>query len=314
MYFPYLYGRQAELAALCDVAVGGFGAPQQIIPLIEPAAPANKLKRALAKFKAAGVLAYLVVNPSLHQLATPGAQAQWSTDIGPEVTDAKLVRPTLKERPGTSLAHISAFVAAYPGRDLGLVVTSNKLAASDVAKALSGSKTIVFLLPGVDPLGYVGQLGASKVVTVSDNFPQQARNADYAGEEWLASNHLTYVAAGQPGFSDFTVLPGPFSASGGPVGAVAFHLTFKQAGGEFWIQHFVSDERTQYVSTAQAKLLEAIKHLETQIAATPSRFVSSTAIANYLNQLSTGSSTNLTNNKRLQIVHHLSEVAGHLGI
>lgn len=314
MYFPYLYGRQAELSALCD-AVTNFGSPQRIIPVIEPAMPAGKLKRALAQFKSAGAQTYLVVNPSLHQLGSPVAQAQWSTDIGPEVADPKLIRPTLKETKATTIADISNFVAAYPGRDLGLVVSSNRLPVANVAGAIGARNVLVLVKPGVDSLGYAGQLGSSRVVAISDNFPAQARNADYSGEEWLASNHLAYVAAGQSGFSDFTVLPGQFSASGGPVGAVAFHLTFKQPStDDFWIQHFVSDEQAQYVSTPQAKLLEAVVHLQAQISATPSRFVASPAIANYLTQLSTGNSTNLTNNKRLQIVHHLYEVARHLGI
>jgi hypothetical protein len=314
MYFPYFYGRRSELTALRNAWLD-FGAPQRILPIIEPVTAPRPLVRFLTDASTVGLEFYVVINPALHDLVATSAQAAWATAAATVVADPTLVRPTLKERASTTAAELTAFVAAHPGRELGVVLASSRIAPAHLAAAVGTADVTVFLLPGVDSLGYAGALGATRVVSVRDNFRPEARNADYSGEEWFGNNHLAWMGAGQPGFSDFSILPGAFNAGGGPVGAVAFHLTFKDpASQDFWIQHFVSDEQQQYVGTAQTKLLEAIAHLDAQITTTPTRFTESPAIDSYLDQLSTGAATNLEGNKRLQIGHHLHEVARHLGI
>jgi hypothetical protein len=315
MYFPYLYGRQAELSAVRCCSTD-FGKPQKIYPVIEPAVPASKgLIKTLVKLKADQAAAYVIVNPSLYKLSDAASQAQWATDVALYVADPQLVRPTLKERAATTASDIASFVAAHPGRALGLVLGSERISGPNVASAIGTNNVMVFLLPGVDALSYAAAVGAHRIVSVRDNFTQQTRNADYHGDEWFTNQHQTFAAAGQPGYGDFTVLPAAFNAGGGPIGAAAFHLTFKDPSTqEFRIQHFVSDEVQQYVSTGPVKLLEAIAHLQAQINATPHRFESSPALTSYLSQLSTGNATSPANNKSLQIQHHLFAVARHLGI
>jgi hypothetical protein len=230
------------------------------------------------------------------------------------MSDAAVVRPTLMEVPTTTIRQVRDFVAAYPRRELGLILRSGRLAAADVAAALGSAPCVLFLGVGVNPLPYVGAVGAANTVTISDNFRALERNADYFGEEWLANNHVAYVASGQWGFSDFTVLPGRFTSGGGPVGAAAFHLSYRASDRSLWVQHFVSDETDRNVGNSSSKLLEAMAHLENQIAATPRRFVMSPALRSYRDQDVTGSPTNLSSNKRLQVEHHIFTVARELGV
>lgn len=313
MYFPYLHGRQAELGAITDPTTD-LGTAQAIFPFIEPVDHSRGLIRSMDKLKTLGRQVYLVTNPHQGDLRSPSALAQWSTDLAPYIGDASLVRPVLAERSGTTAADIATFAGKYPGRPLGLILGSTRLAATDVAAALAGTEHLVFLLPGVNSLSYATALGADKTVQVSDNFTQQARNADYSGTEWLGNNHLTYAAAGQAGFSDFTILPAAFVSGGGPVGAAALHLTFKEADDSFWVQHFVSDETDRNVGTSSSKLLEAFAHLQTQVSATPTRFEVSPSLDAYLNQLQTGKPTNLSGNKRLQVAHHIHVAGRQLGL
>jgi hypothetical protein len=91
-------------------------------------------------------------------------------------------------------------------------------------------------------------------------------------------------------------------------------MTFKQSDDSFWVQHFISDETDRNVGNAQTKILEAIAHMETQIAATTARFEPSSSIADYARQARTANATSVTNNKKLQIAHHLYTVGVHLGV
>lgn len=314
MYAPYLYGRRGELTAIRRMATL-LGTPQQIFPLVEPVVQdAAPLKGALGDLEAAGAALYLVVNPHRGKLTNVTHQQQWAGAFSESIAKPDLVRPVLLETAVTTPADVEAFVSGYTGRKIALALTSNRLAPDAVAAAISGADAVIFLLPSANPVPYSMSTVASSLILVRDNFQPEARNADYAGEQPLATNHLDYVTSGQPGFSDYTILSSQLSFTGGRAGAVAIHLTYKVDDSSFWIQHFVSDETDQNVGNNSTKLLEAITHLAEQIQATPDRFAQSTAIANYQHQLITGSATNLEGNKRLQIMHHLFTVGVHLGV
>ncbi|WP_308220481.1 sce7725 family protein [Microbacterium proteolyticum] len=216
------------------------------------------------------------------------------------------------EEPVTTLKDISNFVAAYPGRKIGIVLTTSKLTPGDLAKALSGSDYTVFFLASANSAKYLATLGPARTVDVSDNFRSEARNKDYSGEEWLGNNHTSWSAAGRRGFSDFTMLPGTYKDGGGPVGAVAVHLTYA-LGSDLWIQHFISttDGQTDPQAT---KFEEVLRDIHRQRVVTPSRYELSPGLASYETQRVSGSYTNLSGNKRQQVSHHIFTVAKHLGL
>ncbi|WP_285038035.1 sce7725 family protein [Plantibacter sp. lyk4-40-MEA-4] len=311
MYFPYLYSRQAELKAIADVA-GHVGTPQLIFPIIEPVEPAAKLVAALSELKAKSAAAYIIVNPHQGKLASTGAATTWLGDFGATLADPTLVRPTFKEDAGTTMKEISDFVAAYPSRKIGVILSTNKLNAMDLAKTLSGVDCVVFFLPTASAVNYISTLGANRTVDVSDNFRSEVRNKDYSGEEWLTNNHATWATSGRGGFADFTMLPGTYKDGGGPVGAIAVHLSFSN-GPDLWIQHFIS--RTQEQTDPQAtKFREVLDDLHSQKIATPARFEESPGVKSYEAQRTSGNYTNLSENKRQQISHHIYTVGKILGV
>jgi hypothetical protein len=314
VYVPYFYARQAELRAVVASAAR-FGNAQEIFPLLEPATDdPREFVRSLHSLKTQQKSAYVVVNPRHGRQGIQSVRQGWQAALAGFLPDPALVRPALLEHSSTTTADVANFLGNYPHRPVGIVLTTNRLDAAALHAALGSANVIVFLLPGVNPVLYNTVIGAARVAVVSDSFPAQARNADYAGVEWMTTDHLVYIAAGQAAFSDFTILPAAFSPTGGRPGAVAFHLTFKEVDKSFWIQHFVSDETDRDVGTPQTKLLEAIAYLEAQIAVAPNRFVTSPAIDDYRRQGATGAATNLSSSKKLQIIHHLYEVSAHLGL
>ncbi|KJL29550.1 sce7725 family protein [Microbacterium oxydans] len=311
MYFPYLYSRQAELNAVSDVS-SNFGSPQRIFPLIEPVEPAAKLISTLTDLKSKAKAAYVIVNPHQGKLSKSAVATAWQSDFAAMLADSAVVYPTFKETAATTLKDIASFVAAYPGRKIGIVLATSKLAPGDLAKALSGSDYTVFFLATASSANYLAALGPARTVDVSDNFRSEARNKDYSGEEWLGNNHTSWSAAGRRGFSDFTMLPGTYKDGGGPVGAIAIHLTYA-LGSDLWIQHFISttDEQTDPQAT---KFKEVLGDIQRQRAVTPSRFELSPGLSSYETQRASGNYTNLSGNKRQQVSHHIHTVAKHLGL
>lgn len=311
MYFPYLYGKAAEVLAIRELA-SGLGNPQVIWPIVEPTKPSPQLKITLNELRTCGAGVYLVVNPSRGDLTSAASAASWRAELASEIADAALVRPTFLIDGASTRAELTAFAAANTGRPVGVIVATNDVSPADLAAALSGATFVAFLGHQSNRPAYEAALGVGHTVDVEDNFMPQARNADYGGSDPQGTNHLTWTGAGKGGFSDYTILPAAYSDSGGPMGALAIHLTY-ETPAELRLQHFVSTTVSQATPLAP-KFAEAIGELDRQIAATPGRFRTSPGIDNYLAMHVTGVYTSAEKNKRLQIIHHLFTLGKALGI
>src|SRR5690349_12942319 len=100
MYYPYLYGRAAELDAVA-AAAGDLGAPQEIVPVIEPAYKPDgvlgryvrKLAQTLATLQNNGAVAYVVTNPHQGIFASQAQVTKWQHDMAGLLADPKMVRP-----------------------------------------------------------------------------------------------------------------------------------------------------------------------------------------------------------------------------
>lgn len=99
-------------------------------------------------------------------------------------------------------------------------------------------------------------LPREKVVDIRDDFQRKARNSDYEGIEFFTDRHLNFQEVAV-GFGDYTILGATFEAGGGPAAAVAIHGTFKERGGDVWVEHFVSDDIELNVGTVGEKFLQA---------------------------------------------------------
>jgi len=311
MYFPYLFGKQAELLAVRKLA-GSLGNPQKIVPIIEPVNDGPGLRLLHAALAKSKDYSYVVRNPNQLDLAgTAGANWQVSS-LGLFATD-NVFHPTLKLLDGMTATDVADFVKAWPNRHIGVIIDSRSVRATALSAELATADFLAFATSAADRPALATALGAANLVHVDDRFVSQSTNAGYSGEEFFTNEHRTFAGASRPGFSDYTVLRTAPSERGGPAGAVVIHLGFKKASDDLWVQHFLSDDQDQ-TTAAGAKLLEAIRHIETEVRLHPTKFERSPALAEYLALLATGSHSNLTKNKELQIAHHLFSVGKRLGI
>ncbi|MGJ3402347.1 sce7725 family protein [Glutamicibacter sp. Je.9.36] len=310
MYFPYLYGRQAELNAVRDL-VDSFGAPQQIFPIIEPVGTADKLLGTLAELETRRLAACIVVNPHLGDFEEASSRDTWFDNMAPMIANPSVVIPIFKEQKHTTITDIANFVDLYPQRRIGIILCTDRIPPEILFTTLQEANCIVFLHPDVNPSSYhIGSL-MNKLVQISENFKPKDRNKDYSGDEWLGDNHRTWIDNGYAGFSDFTVLPSIFKTGGGPVGAIALHLSYED-NNNIRVQHFVSATNDQKMPQA-VKFHEALTDVSHQIALTPNRFHYSPGLKMYQSQHSNGQYTNLSGSKRQQIAHHIFTISKSLG-
>ena len=315
MYFPYLFGKRGELIAIRELS-GPHGRPQVIWPVVEPVKTATGslvITLETLRVKSAGI--YLVVNPSQDEFSAPASPSQlnWHATFAPYIADPGLVRPTFLQTAATSASDLRAFASANPNRPIGVVLTTDDIAPSDVASSLGGTNHVVFLHRDVSRALYESVLGISNTVDIESNFVSRPRNVDYAGTDSQGKNHLNWASRGKAGFSDYTVLPGAYrDTGGGAMGALVIHLSY-ETPTEIRVQHFVSTTVAQADPLA-TKFFEAIAAIEAQIVATPARFRRSPGLAEFLRQQLTGGYTNPEGNKRQQIAHHIFTIGKGLGL
>lgn len=311
MYFPYLYGRRAERNALIDV-VNDLGPMQKVHPIVEPYSQASDLTALLDTYQTAGVKLHLVVNPTRGTLTTPQEQGAWTAAVAGYVAQPSLITPVLHVVGATVASDVTTFLAAYPKRDVAVVVLQGGLSPLAMSKAIGTRHVRVFVGPQVAAADYLAAMPSQHVVPLDPRFPINV-NAAYPPESAFSLDPKSY---GPAGFGDFALIdPTPPRVSGGGAGAgaVAVHMTYQNPSTlELKVQHFLSDDRTQGSLPDALKLLQAIKHMTDQQVATPGRFIRTVGYRTLENYLANSKRTSLEKSKQQQISHHLATVAASL--
>lgn len=309
MYFPYLYGRRAELLALRDIA------PQlptwgTVTPVIEPVKlDAGDLKRCLDEVTSAGAEVFVIINPSQGDLQSEGNQRVWKRSLEGYLGSGRGAIPTFQVTSDVTPSQLEGFIREYAGERIGLAVRTTSIVPDDLRAHVDGTEFTAFIHTSVNPSRYSRALSPDRTVIVNDSFRVQARNADYEGEEWFTGEHREYREAGRPGFSDFGPLPNSFRESGGRMAAAAIHLSYQGTDGDIWIQHFVSDSRTRDHGTSTTKIAEATAYVAQEVSAQPSKFRDSVGLRQFLQQHDDEAPASPMNSKRQQISHHVTTVA-----
>ncbi|WP_284753188.1 sce7725 family protein [Arthrobacter sp. efr-133-R2A-120] len=315
MYFPYFYGRGAELLALRDVAgtlASSPGGGQKVFPIIESLqANAGPLKKALDALRAAGMKVFVITNPCHEELASATNNAAWMLALSADLADPLVVLPTFMVTANTQRSELRAFLTQYPIQDIGIVLRRDSINPNDLQKELGSRKALVFLHRACDPSQYEAVLPASACVRVSESFVPEERNADYGPAELFSDEVSTFLAKGHPGFSDFTLLPKgiPKLSKGGLASAVAIHLSFiNPSTNHIWVHHYVSDTTQRSEGSIGSKFLEALDKLDGDLTRNPGKYVPTFGIGALKAFQAMRKETNLATSKRHQITHHLETV------
>ena len=311
LYFPYLYGRRAERNALIDV-VNDLGPLQKVHPIIEPYSAADDLTKLLDTYRSAGTKLHMVINPTRGALQTGSERAAWTAAVAGYVAQPALITPVLHVFGYTSGTDIASFLAAYPSRDVALVVLQGGLSPMSVAAAVGSRKVRVFVGPQAAVADYATVMPTSEIIPLVVRFPVMV-NASYPTETAFSLDPKSY---GSAGFSDFSLIdpkPPRLGGGGAGAGAVTLHMTYQDATTkELKIQHFLSTDQVQGTPPNSLKLFQAIEKMRRQQASTPGRFLPTVGYRTLEGYFTSGHRTNLEKSKQQQISHHLATVANTL--
>lgn len=308
MYFPYVFGQSSELLALRS-ASERYLSSGAIIPVIEPVkSDPSRLIRCLEELGSRGQCAIIVLNPFQGELSR-GLSEAWVQAVNDVINKFPSLIPALLCLTSTQTAEVQSFIQYFSSRGIAILYRNPSFTNAQV-KTFAAAENVVFhiVIQGKITANQLPLLPAHKLVHITDRFNKKPRNADYYGAEHFTDSHRTYVGV-IAGFGDYTVIGSELQTGGGPPGAVAIHITYRNmANGDIWVQHFVSDEVDRDEGTPESKFLNAVGKLRAEHNARPADFGANSALDAYFGDQAISHFPGLAKNKERQILHHIARV------
>lgn len=256
MYYPFLRARQFELIALRELATEE-STQGVIIPILEPVKEThNNLSLAHKVFQDKNQTAYLIVNPTIGELA---GDSSFYLEYLNELENSKF-SPAFHYRNNSEFINQSIEIF---GLSNCMIICQNDVNPDDSEFKQLVAKKEVSSVNVNDPNRnrtlhrFIKGLNKN-YIRLDDLFEKQARNSDYLEiqEHRFSEEHIYYVEDGFNGFSDYTVLPSEYIDGGSTPRAVVIHLTYLNGENQIWIRHFTS-ETNDSISNVQGKFAEA---------------------------------------------------------
>ena len=262
MYYPLLRGRQFELLALRGVT-DDARCCQFVTPIIEPVRlDLKSLQLANDKFAECGSHPYLIVNPSVGEIADAGS---------PQLILDFLHNPAEKD---------SAFRPAFlcdewllhhklqlESLNNALLVCMNSTLSDDEIASFARLSNIsgVVLFEPERHRSLRRILGMQKLIRLDDWFEAEQRNADYLSlpPRKFSEEISYYKEENYSGYGDFTLLPMAYTEGGFAPRAVVIHWSYlkkEEDREEIWMAHYTS-ESNYSTSDVAGKFREAAQKL-----------------------------------------------------
>ena len=259
MYFQYLRGKQYELLALRDFAIGNRS-KEKVVPIIEPVKQQfGGLNTAISTMLDSGLQFAMILNPKDGDFKHPNV----NNDILGNLTslacthDGWIPAYIYKRNVNVLLNHIDqnnlqqVMIILPNGADVndeGLMDFLRNERVSYVVNGNNGNRSTRTRLLRLN----------KQIISLEDRFKSKPRNADYADpdDEFFSDDFAYYNTDGLYGFSDYTSLPKDFIEGGMMPYAIAIHLTYQKADDQIFVHHFVSDNNFDQ-SNVRGKFHEA---------------------------------------------------------
>ena len=307
MYHPYFRGKQFELLCIREMAPVLKGA--DFLPIIEPVRDVlGGLNRALDAVVEIGGRAIVIVNPHHGDLSDSGALL---TDLLKEkYLDLPGISAGILLRHDTSTAEALACRRKHAAHS-PVLIHAGFAEAKSLAESL-GKQTKeqchVFVEQNCGKL-YQKHFAGSHRILLRDGF-ERKRNRDYQLLERFSDLHATFPDEGMNGFGDFLIVGDDYSESGGPVYAVAIHLTFinPEDDNSMWIYHFVS-ERQDTPKDPAGKFAEALAKMMKVLNKPNSKIIETSAVKEFKELHKQGHFPGLGHVKKLSMNHHIETLA-----
>lgn len=309
MYFPYMRGKQFELAALKEIAPKLT--PSKVSPLIEPVNDnIDKLCGAIDTLNSHNIVPHVIVNPQVGDLASDSPDYLEAEISARSVSFIPCIRLHNQNIP-YALNLLQHFVTNQVPFSLFLqediqnnivLYTSNSVA--NIMQTLTRYSQ-----------GFSNSLPRS--VIINSSFPNMPRNADYSRiPQFFSDAHNTYktpLIPNQIGFGDFLTIDDAWSTSGGPAFVIALHITYiNKDNGNMYVKHSLSTKSPNDQSDPAGKFKEALQEMVVFANATPSLDQNTLGFQEYLSIHASGKYHGLGVPKKLSMMHHIETINNYI--
>ena len=278
-------------------------------PIIEPVRDVlSGLSRALDAVVEVDGRAIVIVNPHHGDLSDSGAPL---TDLLKEkYLDLPQIAAGVLLKQDTSVAEAIRCYRDHASHSPVLVHAGfgdAKTLAERLGKA-SKDQCHVFLEEYSGKL-YQKHFNGAHRILLRDGF-ERKRNRDYEPLMPFSDLHATFADEGMDGFGDFLIVGDEYSESGGPVYAVAIHLTFidPDKDDSMWVHHFVS-ERQDTPKDPAGKFAEALEKMMRVLNKRNSKILETSAVKEFRELHREGHFPGLGYIKKLSMNHHIETLA-----
>lgn len=256
MYYPFLRARQFELIALRELASEGV-TQGVIVPILEPVKEThNNLTLAYKVFLERGQTAYLIVNPTIGELAGDSYfYLEYLDKLEGNVfypafhykNNAEFINQSIVQFGLTNCMIICQNDINSDDREFRQLVERAEVTSININDP-NRNRTLDRFIKGLN----------KNYIRLDDLFEKQARNSDFLEivEHRFSEEHIYFIGDGFSGFSDYTVLPSEYIDGGSTPRAVVIHLTYLNGENQIWIRHFTS-ETNDSIANVQGKFAEA---------------------------------------------------------
>lgn len=302
MYFPYFRGRQYELLALKELALGKL-IPPSIIPVVEPVKFIPALNNSLVAFRNAELQIGLILNPNVGDLATEDETIDQLID---RLYMSEMIIPSVLTNESTG-----ATISKLTKKD---VPNKNVLAVLDDRDYLDVYCSLFDQAPPHYTLCSDERLIRRRVkqnkILFDDRFKKRNRNADYPEDEFFSDNHLDLETDNYAGFGDYSIVGSEYIESGFAPYAVAIHIVYFAEDSSLRIKHFISDSNDD-ISDVAGKFYQAVTKLYNWYISGQEKQLT-TGLQILLDHYNNGTYPGLPTLKKLSIMHHLELVGKYL--
>ena len=289
MYFPYFRGRQYELLALKELALGKL-IPSSIIPVVEPVKFIPAFNNYLVAFRNAELQIGLILNPNVGDLATEGETTGQLID---RLYMSEMIIPSVLTNESTG-----ATISKLAQKD---VPNKNILAILDNRDYLDVYCSLFKQAPPQYTLCSDERLIRRKVkqnkILFDDRFKKR-------------NNHLDLETDNYAGFGDYSIVGSEYIESGFAPYAVAIHIVYFAEDSSLRIKHFISDSNDD-ISDVAGKFYQAVTKLHNWYIGGQEKQLT-TGLQILLDHYSNGTYPGLPTLKKLSIMHHLELVGKYL--
>lgn len=309
MYFPYMRGKQYELAALKDVACRLR--VNKVTPIIEPVKVNIKsLCSITADLNNIGIHPHIIVNPEVGELASDSPDYLFNLIVQENVSFVPCIRLH-----NQNISHVQMLLNHFISNGKTFSLYLQEDIQSGISQYTSQALANIIL----NQSSYSHQFTNSlpNCVIISSAFPAQRRNADYSVQsQFFSDAHLTYQAPlvkHQIGFGDCLTIDNTWSTSGGPAFVIAVHITYiDSSNSNMYVKHSLSVSNPNDQSNPAGKFQEALDAMIHFANQTPSLDQNTLGFQQYVDIHNKNHYPGLGIPKKLSMMHHIETINNYL--